>query len=80
MTEGWVKTTIASAGTSSFEPSVTDVVQFNIRGEGYMLPALEHEQCDVIAALCAVVVKLHKRVEELECTICQDRAGPSHDI
>jgi hypothetical protein len=37
--------------------------------EEYTLPAIDHPQFDALTSLFAVVIQLHKRVEELEAEL-----------
>lgn len=45
---------------------IVDDVEVMLMDKAYTLPAVQHQQYDIIVALCAVVIKLHQRVEDLE--------------
>ena len=65
---------ITVKGDFTFKVTTSDYVLTSILGREYNLPAVEHPPHDVMTALCAVVVKLHQRVELLEAKLKEAEA------
>ena len=53
----------------TFESPTVNEATFHFTDKSYTLPAVEHKQYDPLASLCAVVVELHNRVQELEAEL-----------
>ena len=49
-------------------PTVNEAT-FQFPDKSYTLPAVEHKQYDPLTSLCAVVIELHNRVQELEAEL-----------
>ena len=53
----------------TFESPTVNEATFQITDKSYTLPAVEHQQYDALASLCAVVIELHNRVQALEAEL-----------